>query len=261
MKINTIKKVYFSPAGTTQRVIDSIADGFNLPTTEVDLLRNPLALENDMKISNNDLVIVAMPVYYGRIPEIASKMIANLKGENTLAIAVVVYGNREYDDSLLELRNILTANGFTVIGAGAFVAQHSLFDTVATDRPNAQDGEIAVEFAKNCKEIIDTIDLNSKKIIAVKGNENYCPMGNVPFAPTVNDSCNECGLCDDICPVGAINSKATVKSDESLCISCSACIANCPQKARSYTGDAYETKKEKFTSMCSAYKTPELFYI
>jgi len=259
MEIKTIKKVYFSPAGTTKIVIDSIANNFNLTSTEIDLLRNPL--EQEITIEEGELLIVALPVYFGRIPEISRKMLINLKGENALAIAVVVYGNREYDDALLELRDILIKNGFSVIGAGAFVAQHSLFPIIAKDRPDAKDIEIAIGFSKKCQDIIGSLSSKPQKIISVKGNEKYCKGGAVSIPPTVSDSCTKCEICDAICPVGAINTKSPQDTKEGICISCAACIANCPEKARSFSGEAYKLKEKMLSEMCSKYKTPETFYI
>ena len=57
-------------------------------------------------------LLVVMPVYGGRLPAIAVQRLREIRGNDSPAIAVVVYGNRAYDDALLELRDVLTANGF-----------------------------------------------------------------------------------------------------------------------------------------------------
>jgi len=259
MEIKTIKKVYFSPTGTTKKIIDSIANEFNLPITEVDLLRDTDAQE--ITVEENELLIIGVPVYFGRIPNIPNKKLINLKGKNSLALAVVVYGNRDYDDALIELRDILIKSGFSIIGAGAFSAQHSLFPVVAKDRPDIKDIEIAVDFSSKCKDIIDSLSSVPQDVISVNGNETYCKGGSISMPPKVSDSCTKCGVCATICPANAIDPKSPNKTKEDACISCAACIANCPEKARNFSGVSYKVKEKVFSAMCSKYKSPEVFYI
>ena len=259
MKIERIKKIYFSPAGTTKKVIDTIADEFNLPLIEIDLFKNPLI--NEITVEQNELLIIALPVYFGRIPEITRKILSNLKGDNSLAIAVVVYGNREYDDSLLELRDILIKSNFSVIGASAFVAQHSLFPLIAQDRPDRMDIEIITDFSKKCNDIISSLSSVPHDVISVNGNDEYIKGGAIFIPQKVNENCTNCGLCATICPVKAIDPTSPEITDGELCLSCAGCITNCPQNARSFTGSAYEEKGKRFVAEFSKYKIPEVFYI
>ncbi len=259
MKIEKIKKVYFSPTGTTKKTIDTIASVFNLPFTEIDLFRNTSV--DEITVEENELLIIALPVFYGRIPEICNKTLFNLKSTNSLAIAAVVYGNRDYDDALLELCDILAKNDFGVIGAGAFLAQHSRFPLIGKNRPDVKDIEITIDFSKKCNDIIGSVSSKPIDEISVKGNKEYCKV-NPGFIPQkVNDNCTNCGICTTLCPVNAIDPESPQKIDAKICLSCGGCIYNCPKKARSFTGEAYKMKEEIFSTMCSEYKTPELFYI
>ena len=47
------------------------------------------------------------------------------------------------------------------------------------------------------------------------------------------DTCNQCGLCIDMCPVGALfrNKQGVVLLDKKQCIGCQACVAFCPINA------------------------------
>lgn len=78
----------------------------------------------------------------------------NLKGSNTLAIIAAVYGNRHYDDALLQMKDILTERGFCVIAAGAFIAEHSVFPSVATRRPDEGDKAAMKKFAAKCCQLL-----------------------------------------------------------------------------------------------------------
>ena len=77
---------------------------------------------DDIEIPASSIAIFAAPVYAGRIPAVAAERFARFKGKHTPAIIFCTYGNRAFDDALLELKELVTANGFKVISAAAFVA-------------------------------------------------------------------------------------------------------------------------------------------
>ncbi len=116
--------IYFSPGGTTEIMVKTVGKIIAYKNHYHNLLRThpPKNL-----IPNDDLAIVGMPVYGGKLPTIARQRLEQFRGENTPVIALVSYGNRAYDNALLEIKNILTSQGFTVLGAGAFIAQHAIF--------------------------------------------------------------------------------------------------------------------------------------
>ncbi len=62
--------------------------------------------------------------------------INKIKGNGAKAVAVVVYGNRDYDDTLLELKNVLEENGFVVGAMVAAIAEHSIARNLAAGRPD-----------------------------------------------------------------------------------------------------------------------------
>ena len=113
--------IFFSPRGTTKKTARAIL-GHQEKVLERDLLGRPLTEE--WTLPAGEPVLVSMPVYAGRIPGICREMLlAHLKGHGNPAIAVAVYGNRDYDDALVELQDLLEENGFCVIAGAAFVAQ------------------------------------------------------------------------------------------------------------------------------------------
>lgn len=227
--------------------------------TEYDITQS--TPDADKVFDNESLLIVGMPVYAGRIPAKAAEALGRFKGNGTPAIIVCVYGNRDYDDALLELKDIVESNGFRMVSAGAFIAQHSIFPKVGADRPDERDMDIIKNFAGKSAEIYrSAADLNSLQEVNVKGNRPYKIPGSIPLTPRGNRHCNECGTCVKLCPVRAIDEKKPRKTDKVKCISCGRCIVVCPQKARSFGGLLYKIAGSKFTKANSGRKDPELFY-
>lgn len=123
---------YFSPTGGTKKIADAIAAGFHTPLVEMDLTK----ADSAVTLGENDALMVVLPVFAGRVPQISLERLSALKGCGQKAVAVVVYGNREYDDALLETKDALEVCGFRVIAAAAFIAEHSIVRSVAAGRPD-----------------------------------------------------------------------------------------------------------------------------
>lgn len=211
-----------------------------------------------LKAYSDDIVLVGCPVYAGRIPPIVLERMANLKGDVQKAIAVVVYGNRDYDDALLELSEFLNNKGFNTIGAGAFIGQHCIFPKVATNRPDLEDKTKINQFAKKIKEAI--INNRSLDLSKVKGNHPYKKIVGVPLHPSTDkNKCSRCGKCADECPTQSIDSENPTKTDAKTCITCCRCINKCPQKARGLGGWLYKVAGLKFVKDNTRRLEPEWF--
>lgn len=254
--MNEIDVVHFSPSGTTKTVSTALAHSIRDKVASYDLLKHPQT--EDLSFISSSPVIFAMPVFAGRIPQPCPKQLAHCKGNGTPAIAVVVYGNRAHEDALLELTNILNENGFVVIAAAAFVAQHSLFTGVAQGRPDDSDMDKIREFGSQCKPLIAGFTGNEQ--IEVSGKRPYKKISSIPISPKTSSKCNSCGTCARLCPVQAIDVHNPSKTIKSICIACTACISNCPQQARSFGGPLYATAAAAFTKSNSGRKEPEYFF-
>lgn len=189
-----------------------------------------------------------MPVYAGRIPAIAIDALSKFKGDKTPAVIVCAYGNRAYEDALLELKELLQANGFVVIAAGAFVAQHAIFPTVAKARPDQEDRRVVVEFAQKSAELLAGLE-NTDNLpdLPVKGNRPYRKTKKVPLTPKVSSACTACGACVKLCPTDAIPASNPRITLGRKCIACARCIAVCPQHARRFKGLLYRFAQNRFT--------------
>ena len=125
MEMQRVWAVYFSGTGTTEKVVTRMAKiaaedlGAEYKTFCFNL---PKDREGELSFGPGDLVIFGTPVYAGRVPNLLLPYIRDkVKGNGALAVPVVLYGNRNFDDGLMELRNVLRDNGFHPIAAGAFV--------------------------------------------------------------------------------------------------------------------------------------------
>lgn len=259
MDCDKINLVYFSATATTKKTLRYIADGVGIKDiTSYDITRGD---EKNIAFGDSEMVVFGVPVYAGRMPSIAVESVKKFRGNNTPAIVVCVYGNRDFDDALLELRDIALENGFKVISAAAFVAQHSIFPNTGLGRPDNADKEIAANFGAISREKLRNIkDIKVLPDIEVKGNFPYKEAKGVPLKPKANKKCTSCGTCVRLCPVQAIDENNPRRTNETLCISCAKCIYVCPEKSRRFGGLLYKIASRKFSKAYADRKEPYLVY-
>ena len=243
---------YFSPTGTTYQVAQTIAEGFSCPVTEMDLSSSDCKAQ----LSDNTVLLVAAPVYGGRIPAVALERLSRLQSNGQKAVAVVVYGNREFDDALLELKNILAGNGFQVVAAAAFIAEHSIVRSIAAGRPDERDRAIARKFGADV-----AAKLESLTAVEVPGNDPYRPANPSAFHPKANEACIQCGKCVEQCPVGAIPMANPGETLDNMCINCMRCVKVCPVQARALPEPFLAGATKMLTEKAAGYKVPQLFGI
>ncbi len=261
MQTTKVYPLYFSATGTTRKVVKQIAEGTGLEVAKDHaFIRRS---EKEVCLTATDLAVVGIPVYAGRVPAVAAENLKSYKGNNTPAIIIAVYGNRAYEDALLELKDILQRNGFRVIAAGAFVAEHSIFPAVATGRPDGNDLQQAMQFGRDSLALLSTAGslVAFTTDIQLPGNHPYRPHGAIPLKPRGNRRCNRCGACVKACPVQAIPEDHPRRTDKSRCISCAHCIAVCPEHSRHFGGFIYLIARRKFTAAHSEPRqVTELFF-
>lgn len=246
--------VYFSPTKSTEKIVKIIGKEFG-ETQEIDLCNK----ENDFKKSfhQDDICIVGVPSYGGRVPAIALERIKNFKGNHAKAILVVSYGNRDYDDTLIELADCLKEVGFLCVGAISAIAEHSIMHQFATGRPDSKD---EIELSEFAKKILKKIKSNSHFTdLHLPGNHPYKTYNGLPLKPKASKVCTACGLCANVCPVGAISVSNPAKTNKSLCISCMRCVEVCPVHARKVNSLLVKVAAKKMKKSCETRKENELF--
>lgn len=224
-----IYSIYFSPTGGTKKVADILTSVWPEPVL-IDL-----CLEKDERshqFTEDDIVIVSVPSYGGRVPNIAVKRLQKMSGNGAKTILNVVYGNRHFDDTLLELKEVLSQNGFSPKAAITAIAEHSIVREIAANRPDEQDQKELLSFAQNIKDFLDNQNNFKHTNLQVDGSTPYKEYNGVPLKPKTGKNCNKCGICAEHCPVGAIPKNDPKSTDTQECISCMGCIAVCPQQAR-----------------------------
>lgn len=249
-------EIYFSPTGGTKKVADLISRQFDYERIELDLLN---AIEDFSKFtfSEKDLCIIAVPSFGGRVPTIAMSNIKKLNGNASKVILVATYGNRAYEDVLLELKDTLTTLGFVCIAAIAAVTEHSIMHQFATGRPDLQDKEELIKFSDEIKEVLK--QAKDTKDLYVPGNNPYKEYNVIPLVPEVSEECEKCGLCAIKCPVNAISKENPTLVEKEKCISCMRCVAICPSKSRSVNKELLLATSKKLEKACSERKMNEIF--
>ncbi len=238
MKIKSLKLVCFSPTGTTKAIIQGIARGINQGTMELLDITKPDARRQQLQTSENELLVVAVPVYVGRVPALVNEWLNTIEAHNTPTVCVVVYGNRDYDDALLELKDTMKKRRCIPIGYAAFIGEHSFSSSetpIAVARPDASDLNHAELFGSKISEkLLSISSIDQISDINVPGYYPYrgeTKTWIVDFI-AVSDKCSQCGVCAEECPVGAIDLENSAVIDKEKCILCCACIKRCPQNAR-----------------------------
>jgi len=274
MKIGKICAVYFSATGTTKKDVEgiasAIADKMGMQAEVIDFTL-PAAREKALKFSPDDLVVFGTPVIAGRVPNVLLKYLDTIEGNGAAAIPVVLYGNRDYDDALIELRDILENHGLHTVAAAAFIGEHSFSYVLAKGRPDEKDMEAVKSFADAAAEKIKGIpDITKLQPIEVKGIPNpyrgyYQPkdrQGNPvdirKVKPLTGESCTGCLICADVCPMGSI-SRENVREFTGICIKCGACIKKCPVQAKYFDDPGYLYHKRELEEGFTRRAEPEMF--
>lgn len=248
-------EITFSPTGGTKKVADFLATELNREIRCIDL-SNSNEDFHQFSLTNEDTAIIAVPSYSGRVPSTAAERIAKIQGNGAKAIIVCVYGNRAYEDTLVELQDIVQQVGFTVISAIAAIAEHSIAHQYATNRPDKDDYKYLKVFAE---QIGDKLKKNDFSTPAIPGNRPYRKIANAGIVPKVTKSCTQCGLCASKCPVGAIDKNNPAKVNKKVCISCMRCVTLCPHHARKVNGLFLTIVNMMLKKSCSIRKECELY--
>ncbi len=244
--------LYYSPTYTSKKNVIAIAQEFG-SVSAIDLTKEG---PKETTFSEDDLVVFGAPVYGGRIPVFAMERFKCFKGNNTKCVITVTYGNRDYDDALLEFSDMTTENGFCIVACASLIGEHT-YGTIQIGRPN----EVDILQHKNfAKQIQLKIEKGIFSPIEVKGNRPYKTGGTGgSFRPLTNsDLCVNCGLCKRECPMNAIGEdNKTIDSDK--CIACFRCIKNCPLHAKNMDTPEYEEFACGFTKRLETAKENEYF--
>ncbi len=273
MTITKVWAVYFSATGTTKKIAEHIAktaaEGLGADFGVLDFTL-PGGREKPLRFGPGELVVFGTPVYAGRVPNVLLKYLNTMEGGGALAVPVVLYGNRDYDDALVELRDILEKGGLHTIAAAAFVGEHSFSYTLAKGRPDDADMETAAAFAGQIVEKIKSGGAPGPAPVGVKGtpapyrgyyqprDSEGNPVDIRKVKPVTKPRCINCLLCAQVCPMGSVSFE-DVREVVGICIKCGACIKKCPVGAKVFEDAAFLYHKRELEEGLQRRAEPELF--
>ena len=267
MNINSSKLIYFSPTKTTKKIVESIAQGIQVDMVDQLDLTAPETRTRKFEELHDELAIIGTPVYAGRVPIDAVHRLQRLKAKDTPAVIIVVYGNREYEDALLELKDLAIDAGFKPVAGGAFIGEHSFANEttpIANGRPDTEDLRKAKEFGKMIrKRMRDIHALDDVPPLQVPGNFPYKDRSKqAKISPISQETlCTTCETCAKVCPTAAITVNDTVVTDPNACILCCACVKNCPTQARVMEEPRIEQIAKWLSTNYSKRKEPEIYEV
>ncbi|MDR1832582.1 MAG: 4Fe-4S binding protein [Fusobacteriaceae bacterium] len=272
MERKRVTAMYFSATGTTERIALAIAkkvgEDLGLPVEKFDFtLPNVRAVKK--AFGPEDIVIFGAPVIAGRVPNVLLKYLGTLAGNGALCVPLVLYGNRNYDDALIELRDILAQGGFKPVAAAAFIGEHSFSDILGKGRPDGKDLDVACDFAAGVAKKISGADFDEDKLVAVRGETPIRPYyqprdskGNPidirKVTPKTNGKCVNCKLCAIVCPMGSIKYEY-VGELQGICMKCCACVKKCPVGAKYFDDPNFLYHKEELELQYARRAEPETF--
>jgi ferredoxin len=261
MKFGKVNLIYYSPTGTSKKVLEGVAKGLDIKGVEhIDLTPSEAAAKSHV-IPAGELAVFAVPVYSGRVPLVAAQRLKTVKGNGTPAVLVAVYGNRAIEDALIELKDITAEQGFKAIAGASFIGEHSFSNEatpIAVGRPDKEDLEKAKAFGVKVKAKLEGME----KLVEVKvpGNKPYRERNPVPRAPeTTAETCTLCGACAEVCPTNAVTVTDKVETVKENCSACSACVKSCPTGARVWTNEGVKKAATWLVTNYSSRREPEFF--
>lgn len=248
-------KICFSPTGGTSQAADMLAKELAAEIQSVDLTDSKVDF-SDISLEADDVAVIAVPSYGGRVPQTAVERLSAIKGNGAKTILVCVYGNRAYEDTLVELKDTAKQAGFCIISAVAAIAEHSIARQFASGRPDAQDEAQLHQFAEKIQAKLSSGDISEPTI---PGNCPYKKAGGAGMVPKPTKDCVTCGLCAEKCPVQAIDAHNPKKVDGKACISCMRCVSVCPHAARKVNSVMLAAVNTMLKKVCSDRKECELY--
>ena len=250
-------QIVFSPTGGTQKVADIITEEWKETVTRIDL-SNPKTDYSEIAIAQEDVALIAVPSYGGRVPELAAERLMKINGNQAKCIIVCVYGNRAYEDTLIELQDIAKHCTFHTVAAISAIAEHSIMHQYAAGRPDEKDRDELRSFAQTIYGKLKDNKM-AQTTLERPGNRPYKKAAGAGLVPKADKKCISCGLCAKNCPAQAIDKENLRTADAKKCISCMRCIANCPKSARKVNGAVVSVAALAIKKACSERKENKLF--
>ncbi|MBY9019346.1 MAG: EFR1 family ferrodoxin [Candidatus Lokiarchaeota archaeon] len=230
---------YFSATGITEIISNHIATILEGEGNSVKLTNmiTPDSRQTQIDFLEFDACIFGFPVFGGRPPTVAEDWMRTIDGRNLKCSMFFTYGARDLEWAHQVAYYLLTQANFQVVLSAEFIGKHSFNVakgwSLAEDRPNQLDFEVATEFAlqsiirfqKDSKFNIDLSEFSYKPVKTIETKGPYSKF----YPSRVTDDCSMCYLCEKECPVKAFDA-ISGETNRKLCITCMHCVTICPDK-------------------------------
>jgi len=263
----SIQGLYFSPTRSSHKIGEKVIESTGMSRTQPIDLTRPEVREQFNGTVEGDILVVSTAVYEGSIPSMILDSLNKLQGEGKWAVPIGVYGARSPEEYVNEMSGLLRKQGFKILAAANFVAEHSYATDAAPaglGRPKAKDLETAKEFgrkiAEKVEEGLQEIPLESKPL---KNGENYTRkewsenrVKAMIMAPVHDEEkCTQCNSCVESCPMATIDLE-TYRVDSEKCMRCMACVKVCPVNAKT---SEFPQRVSQFMNSWEKGQKPKLF--
>ena len=197
--------LYYSATGQSERIARYIAQKTAFEAMDI-LSRKHYAFDN---------AVVVFPVHCQSIPLPIKQCLDEIVVCNLTVIAV--YGRMCHGNVLHEIQKKYAHN---IVAAAYVPAKHAYLPDKDFDRFD----ELQPILYKICNPAPITIPKSYKNPLSDVFKKLRSRMGVKLYRDA---RCNGCGVCDSVCPYGAINKGKPNRK----CIRCLSCAAHCPQNA------------------------------
>jgi len=240
--------VFCSPAGSTGHVAKVIADFLKKKAIAVNLLDlgggdDPSRLIGLLKSAGpTDGLFVGSPVYREiAVPPVVAFLDDLPTASGCMAVPFVTWGGANSGIALWQMGQILRNKGYALAGAAKVLGVHSMMwqsdRPVGQGHPDSDDDrqvcnmveKVVERIAKTTPESIPlaTLDYQPETVGADAKKKLNQPWVIVP--KTIDEeACTQCGICETVCPVGAISMDPGPVFSE-RCFDCFNCIRECPE--------------------------------
>ena len=243
---------YCSPAGATRHVAQIIENKLTSLGNEV--VSFDMGKHHDVSSILSQLssapdrtcLYIGSPVYSSHAVPPVMEFIAKLPvAANTYAVPFVTWGGASSGIALYEMGTRLNERGFTVLGAAKILAIHSLMwrsnDPLGQGHPDGDDDSMIGDLVLNVSEKLAAKQIQPLPLseLAYQPKDVHEAMEkrtlkeaslHFPKRQVIEASCTECGICEEICPSGAITCAPYPEFGPS-CIFCFSCVRLCPETA------------------------------